>query len=616
MRTLVGWIKTFITMQRAFLIGALLASASGCVLYVVADNAMENEGRQRFDRVVRTAHFTLLSRVKSYTDLLRGSASMFQATPGLTRQQFHRYVEGLNLRTEFPGVEAINYGVRVSDAERPRFERDMQAELESNGGTGTFRIMPPGRREEYLVLTFVEPGAAWSSRIGLDLKGRKESVAPLDKSRDAGTLAASGRPIPMRAAITGLGMRLPVYAPGKPISTVAERRAAYLGSIGLGFSVERLMEGVLAELPAQGMRMTLAGVVDDGIGGPLHRIMLYDSSKVPGGAPAAANPDDEFDVALPIEFSERKWEVRFRIHKRAMQSGLDAYIPLLAMAAGGISTGLLYALFYTLSSSRRRALRLAEEMTKELRASEANLQMSNAKLRELAAHAENIKEGERKRIAREIHDDLGQNLLALRIEADLLASRTGARHPLLHQRAQRTLGQIDTTIKSVRQIINDLRPNVLDLGLNAAVDWQIADFERRTGISCELIENEKDIKVNDRYATALFRILQESLTNISRHAKATKVRVELLIDTEHIWMQVSDNGVGLHSGGRHKPGSFGLVGIEERVKILNGKFAIGSGPNGGTVVSVSVPLTEDVAPSSSASVPNPIVPDKTESAFV
>jgi signal transduction histidine kinase len=614
MGTLVRWINTFSSARRAFVVGACLASGVGATLYVIADNAMENEGRQRFDRVVRTAHFTLLSRVKSYTDLLRGSASMFQATPGLTRQQFHRYVEGLKLQTEFPGVESINYGAYLNDANRAQFERDMQAELEASGGAGKFRIMPPGRRDEYLVLTFVEPSVKWNSRIGLDLKGRKESIAPLDKSRDSGNVAASGRPIPMRAAITGLGMRLPVYAAGMPTGTVEQRRAAYIGSIGLGFSVEKLMEGVLAELPAPGMRMTLVGVVDNGLGGQPHRIMLYDSTKVPGTNTPTAHPDDEFDVALPIEFSERNWEVRFHIRKAALQSGLDAYIPLLAMAAGGIGTGLLYALFYTLSSSRRRALRLAEDMTKELRASEANLQRSNVKLRELADHAEHIKESERKRIAREIHDDLGQNLLALRIEADLLASRTGERHPLLHQRAQRTLVQIDSTIKSVRQIINDLRPNVLDLGLNAAVDWQIADFERRTGISCELVENEKDIKVNDRYATALFRILQESLTNISRHAKANRVRVELLIDSENIWMCVSDNGVGLQAAGRHKPGSFGLVGIEERVKILHGKFAIGSGPRGGTMVSVSVPLADDEVPSTQS---HPFTaPDKVESAFV
>ncbi|UUZ50190.1 histidine kinase [Massilia sp. B-10] len=184
-------------------------------------------------------------------------------------------------------------------------------------------------------------------------------------------------------------------------------------------------------------------------------------------------------------------------------------------------------------------------MTRELRESQAKLQQSHQNLRRLAAHADQIKEGERKRIAREIHDDLGQNLLALRIEADMLATRTHERHPRLHTRARSTLSQIDATIKSVRQIINDLRPNVLDLGLSAAVEWQIAEFKRRTGIACELIDEPKEVLLGDHAATAFFRILQESLSNIVRHAHATSVRVELRSNGRLLTMTVSDNGIGL-----------------------------------------------------------------------
>jgi signal transduction histidine kinase len=264
-----------------------------------------------------------------------------------------------------------------------------------------------------------------------------------------------------------------------------------------------------------------------------------------------------------------------------------------ALLAGTTGTALLYALFQTLSSSRRRAIGMAEEMTGELRASEAKLQKTNDNLRRLAAHAESIKESERKRIAREIHDDLGQNLLALRIEVDLLASRTG-RHPRLNARTRWMLEQIDAAVKSVRQIINDLRPNVLDLGLTAAVDWQIAEFQRRTGLSCELVAHNHDLHVSDRCATTLFRILQESLTNVSRHARATKVRVELAVDRESISMTVSDNGVGLTSAGGQKPGSFGLVGIEERVRILGGKCIITGEPHAGTTVHVSIPAANNL----------------------
>jgi signal transduction histidine kinase len=340
---------------------------------------------------------------------------------------------------------------------------------------------------------------------------------------------------------------------------------------------------------------------DEEPGGPrgaYRRIVFFDNM-----AGKQLSSDSMFELALPIGIRERGWIANFSMPKSKLSSGIDGYLPWLAMLAGAVSTALLYALYQTLSSSRQRAVFLAKEMTHELRASEAKLQQTNERLRRLAAHAENIKESERTRIAREIHDDLGQNLLALRIEADLLASRTRQRHPRLHARANWTLTQIDTTIKSVRQIINDLRPNVLDLGLSAAVDWQVAEFQRRTGVPCELIQNQ-EVEINDRCATALFRILQESLTNITRHACATRARVELRSRPDRVAMTVADNGVGIQRTGRHKLGSFGLVGIEERVTILGGSFDLRDAPGGGTIIQVSIPIDVQLPPPESSLQPD------------
>jgi signal transduction histidine kinase len=233
-----------------------------------------------------------------------------------------------------------------------------------------------------------------------------------------------------------------------------------------------------------------------------------------------------------------------------------------------------------------------------LRDSQEKLQISHQTLRRLAAHADRIKERERKRIAREIHDDLGQNLLALRIEADMLSSRTGSRHPHLHSRALSTVAQIDATIRSVRQIINDLRPNVLDLGLSAAVEWQIIEFRRRAGIACDLVQEQSDIRIEDHSATALFRILQESLSNVVRHAHASYVRVTLRLEAGTLRMIVWDNGIGLPPGGRAKLGSFGLIGIEERIHLLGGIFSLNSTPGNGTTISVAVPVASESASSS------------------
>jgi signal transduction histidine kinase len=322
--------------------------------------------------------------------------------------------------------------------------------------------------------------------------------------------------------------------------------------------------------------------------------LIFDSDSAAAGQPPPRNP---VQLSLPLNFNGRLWQAYFDAPRAALFSSFDAYLPWLASLVGFVSTLLMYALFHAQVSSRRKALQMARDMTRELRDSQAKLQLSHQRLRRLAAHAEQIKEEERKRIAREIHDDLGQNLLALRIEADLLANRTATGHPRLHARASATLKQIDDTIRSVRNIINDLRPTVLDLGLSAAVEWQVTQFRKRSGIDCEVLEPDGVPDVDDRCAVALFRVLQESLSNIVQHARATHVRVELRHVGGALRMTIADNGIGLHDGSRNKSGSFGLVGIEERMSLLGGDCSVVSRPHGGTTVTVTVPVAWRPAPS-------------------
>jgi signal transduction histidine kinase len=563
--------------------GVLLSSLIGLLFYLATAKSIESDSSERFRNMGRNAQSTINSRIKSYTDVLRGSASMFQTNEGLTRAQFHEYVAGLELKRHFPGIETINFARHVTDAERDAFEMRMQKDrtLEADGYSG-FHIRPKERKESYEVLLYVEPIHQWASMVGLDLGARPAVEKSIAYSRDTGVIATSGTPLKvLKGEGIGLGMRLPIYRARMETRTVEERRAAYLGSIGIGFSVDKLMTGVLDELPVRNVRLTLS---DQQSGNH-----LFDSAGSHTAPPPIAS--DSFTSIMPVDFNGRTWQAVFSVDQDDLYTGFDTWFPWAASIAGFVVTMLLHALFAALSSSRLRAIRMAKEMTKELRDSEARLQLSHQNLRRLAAHADQIKEDERKRIAREIHDDLGQNLLALRIEADILASRTASAHPRLNARARATLSQIDATIRSVRQIINDLRPNVLDLGLNAAVDWQVADFQRRTGIMCELVEIDKDIALDDHFATAFFRILQESLANIQRHAGATHVRVELQINDDELSMAVSDNGKGIDAASRDKISSFGLVGIEERMKLLNGTVHIISAPGAGTTLRVTASVT-------------------------
>ena len=224
---------------------------------------------------------------------------------------------------------------------------------------------------------------------------------------------------------------------------------------------------------------------------------------------------------------------------------------------------------------------------------EQALRQSQTELRELTAHQERVKEDERKRIAREIHDDLGQNLLALRIDVSLLEDETRRRYPALNDRIHALLSQVDNVVRSVRVIINDLRPPVLDLGLQCAVEWQVQQFRQRSGVSCTLAVEGGDIDgvLDEEAATSVFRILQESLTNVSRHAYATHVDIRLQRKYDCLVLEIVDDGVGNFPGNTRKPRSFGLIGIRERVYTLGGQFAMSSAPGKGTTLTITIPAS-------------------------
>lgn len=572
--------------------GVLLSLGVGVLLYGATAKSLDSEINTRFRSHARNSQYIIATAIKAYTDVLRGAASYFQSSDTITRDGFHRYVTGLDLPRNFPAIISLNYAQHVPAGTRGAFEQSMRER--SKGGRDGYPPLPPWTpgpepEQDAAIITLLEPLAGLEEKFGIDIAARPVVAKALARGRDTGVLTASGVPIGFDASDRDavLAMRMPVYRPNLPLATMEQRRAAYMGSIGIGFSVYRLVLGALEEMPVRNARLTLQDVGDPESGA--NHTLLFDSAEL-----GMAGPDepDVLSYILPIDFNGRVWRAEFTAPKRALYSRFDTFLPWLALLTGFCGSMLIYALFHALSSSRLRAIRMAKSMTKELRDSQAKLQLSHHKLRRLAAHAEQIKEEERKRIAREIHDDLGQNLLALRIEADVLATRTSHRHPRLHARARWTLSQIDHTIRSVRHIINDLRPNVLDLGLGAAVEWQIAQFRQRSGIVCEFIESGGDDGIDDHCAIAYFRILQESLSNVAQHAHASVVRVELRKENSMLTMTISDNGVGLHARSRNKFGSFGLVGIEERINLLGGTCSIDSSPGNGTLVRVMAPLLQ------------------------
>lgn len=688
------------------------------VLFSLTTRMMEDKAIAKFEYQTINAELAIQARIRSYTDVLRGVSALFATRDHITRDQFRAYVGQLNLDQSFPGIRSLNFAPRVVARDKQSFTESVRRDRSRDPlGYPEFSIKPPGDRAEYHVLTYQEPMESNMGNFGLDIAANDAGRRALDHARDTGQLNASGRLIRITGPSQhiGLAMRLPLYRSGMPLATVEERRAAYYGSVGAGFDVDKLMTGAIDKETLDRLRLKLydtgssTGQLESGTVDPER--LLFDSAATKSVGSIGAEPNNFYVKRASLAIGSRIWEAEFAADKTAMLDTSERLLPWAALVIGVLASFLLYSIYYSLISARSRAVEIANDMTKDLRVSQANLaeaqhmarlgnwrleptsgkmtwstetcsifglghvdgmsyedfvgflheedrqlvteglrrsiaggeefnaehrivrrdgairwvqtiarssfteqemllrgtimditerkntvealKQSQELLRELTAYQDRIKEDERKRIAREIHDELGQTLLALRIDVAMLDARTGKSHPRLNQKVRAVLAHIDATVKTVRTIINNLRPAVLDLGLTAAIEWQVTEFQRRTGIDCKLTISDKDFAIDDVRATTLFRVLQESLTNVVRHAGATSVVIDLYKEDGRLVMKIMDNGVGFPNS-RRKSESFGLIGIEERIHALNGECRIHSGQGKGTTLWIFIPLEKTI----------------------
>ncbi len=227
----------------------------------------------------------------------------------------------------------------------------------------------------------------------------------------------------------------------------------------------------------------------------------------------------------------------------------------------------------------------------ERKQAEEELKASREQLRELSTHLQSVREEERTRLARDIHDELGQVLTALKIDLSWLTKRFSADQKLRLEKMRSMSKLVDTTIQKVKMISAELRPWLLDdFGLAAAIEWQAGEFQQLTGIRTEISPKPKDIALDRERSTALFRVFQELLTNVARHADATEVKVSLIEKADRIVLKVGDNGNGITKEQVSDPRAFGLLGIRERVHFWQGESKISGTPGKGTTAVVSIPL--------------------------
>jgi len=213
---------------------------------------------------------------------------------------------------------------------------------------------------------------------------------------------------------------------------------------------------------------------------------------------------------------------------------------------------------------------------------------SHDQLRKLSAHIQEAREGERANISRAIHDELGQNLTAIKMDLSWLQKEVLPSQGALIGKMESVSKLVDDTIQRMKRISAELRPGLLDdLGVSAAMEWQAGEFERISGIECELVQDPEDLVLDSECTTAIFRVFQEVLSNVVRHSEATRVEVNLKAKSGWVTLEVSDNGRGITKEELSRPTSLGLMGMRERVSLLGGEFKITGKKGKGTKVILS-----------------------------
>jgi PAS domain S-box-containing protein len=285
---------------------------------------------------------------------------------------------------------------------------------------------------------------------------------------------------------------------------------------------------------------------------------------------------DEPWYACPLEEAVTKGEA---VEREALDRASGHWIRSAVYPTGGFTP-----------DGRRIYFHTSFDIT-EAKQVEDQLRASREQFRELSRYLESVREEERTRMAREIHDELGQTLTALKIDLSWLARRLPQEQELLLEKTESMYELVDDVIQSVKRISAELRPGVLDdLGLADAIAWQIQEFGRRTDITSKFSASPEGIVLDRDRSTTVFRICQEALTNIARHAEATSIGVSLRKGTGRVSLKISDNGKGIEEDQILDPRAFGLIGMRERARFWGGEVKISGAPGKGTRVAVSIPL--------------------------
>jgi signal transduction histidine kinase len=488
----------------------------------------------------------------------------------------------------------LNYAEHVPASEKAKFENSIRRDKSLDPrGYPQFAIRPPGERSEYHVLTYLEPMAGVESSFGRDIIADPRIKEIFDRQiLTSSDLSSSGRPplIPGPQPFWAMAMRMPVYRQSFSLNTVSERKSALAGTLGAGFRVDELFKNVLDEdtLDLLHFRIYEAGSADGSQN--QERLLLFDSRnpKVgPGASPTPVYEDADFKLVLSLYVAGRIWDIEYGARTADVMSLGAITQPWLVLFGGLLISVLLFGTAQSLASSRSRAVALAEEMTHGLQKSEAALRTYAERLKAVSRRLFEVQETERRLLATELHDRVGQNLSALGMNLSIISGLANPdEYTELASRIADSTSLIEQTADAMRNVMGELRPQAIDeFGLLAPLRSLAAGFSGRTGIRATVGSSAAEIRLPRTVELAMFRIAQEALNNIAKHSKAHQVDIELLAGNNAVQLTLKDDGVGFDSKfmeTSRPEGHWGLLIMRERAEAAGARLAIESSPGLGT----------------------------------
>jgi diguanylate cyclase (GGDEF)-like protein/PAS domain S-box-containing protein len=367
------------------LVAGLLASF---VVFHAFKTRVDLDAKLNFDNDVRELSRTVESRIWSYYDVLYGVQALFRVSPDVSRARFRDYYETLNLPPRYPGFQALTFVRYVRADERTAFERRVRRDTSMLNDDSAFQIRPPGQRNEYYVVEYIEPLAENTGAVGLDLIGDKSQsrLAALEQARDSGQITASGRYVFTTNRVrdqVGFSLRLPVYRNGSPLATVDERRRAFAGLVSAAFVFKPLVESALAKEALRHIRLQIfdAGRADALNPDPAAAgyKLLYDSAQNADVAVRGFSLPRAWRLAdrISLNIGGRLWDARLT-ELNGYTDKIDQWLPLIVLAGGILTSILFFALTRSLAGIGSKAVKLANQMTEDLHD-------SNQRFRDLAA---------------------------------------------------------------------------------------------------------------------------------------------------------------------------------------------------------------------------------------